>query len=733
MLRKLLGAGLLLAALAGCKEPDEGSPVTCSVDADCGDGGACDLDRGLCYEESTDPEDPDGGTCVPSCAAYEACTTSGVCRPRFTALSIQAPANNAILDGGTVQVVAELVKNDAYASTEFPPTLAFDALRAGGGERGTFGTQTRDGGIYSIPWTPPASQASFTLTAAHPVPDAGLSTSVNVTVDTLAPTFEISLSNPPMRATGSATQAEQRDLAFGTDGVYRRDESVTITVSANEEVRNVVLTLVGIGPGGPGQEMTVDLSSPGTCTGTPPFCRSATVALSTPEMKAFRGTMVLRVTGVDVANNQGTASKNLPVTRWKWAFDAVDNLVSTPAVGGRGTVYFGTNKFNGSGQTFAVSPDGKQEWQKPTGDVVASPAVGAFGTDEFVYVAARSGSSPFLYAFRGSTGAEAAKCAPSASGSFASAVAVGSTEVQGVVRETGFAINNSSGTQGVIEWVRPDAAQADQCVAVSGGTNVPPATPGSAVLVKELNIFYATFDFKVTSFDLATFANTPRNGWPQSTGEPARGLAVLNDQIYGAAGDTTNPAEGDLFSIPTAGQTVSLVYPATMPNSRVFNLAIGTAGADNIAYFGAETSSTQELLSLSLNTGGEPNARTGIGGSLRGAPVIAKNNRLYTFSTSGTAGRVVARVASTLALQWDLENIPVVDNPDAFVSPTLDCHRDATGQVTAGLGTLYIAAGTKLYAFVVDSPGLDPNAPWPKYQHDVRNTGNPATPITDCP
>jgi hypothetical protein len=48
-------------------------------------------------------------------------------------------------------------------------------------------------------------------------------------------------------------------------------------------------------------------------------------------------------------------------------------------------------------------------------------------------------------------------------------------------------------------------------------------------------------------------------------------------------------------------------------------------------------------------------------------------------------------------------------------------------------GVLYVPAGGKLYAFVVDSAGLDPDAPWPKYQHDARNTGNPATPITQCP
>lgn len=69
------------------------------------------------------------------------------------------------------------------------------------------------------------------------------------------------------------------------------------------------------------------------------------------------------------------------------------------------------------------------------------------------------------------------------------------------------------------------------------------------------------------------------------------------------------------------------------------------------------------------------------------------------------------------------------------ISPTLDCLRDPSGQavVNARVGVLYVTAETKIHAFIVDSPGLDPDAPWPKYQHDARNTGNPATLITRCP
>jgi hypothetical protein len=50
-----------------------------------------------------------------------------------------------------------------------------------------------------------------------------------------------------------------------------------------------------------------------------------------------------------------------------------------------------------------------------------------------------------------------------------------------------------------------------------------------------------------------------------------------------------------------------------------------------------------------------------------------------------------------------------------------------------GRGRCSVAAGILFTALVIDSRGLDSAAPWPKYQHDVRNTGNPTTPIQSCP
>jgi hypothetical protein len=72
--------------------------------------------------------------------------------------------------------------------------------------------------------------------------------------------------------------------------------------------------------------------------------------------------------------------------------------------------------------------------------------------------------------------------------------------------------------------------------------------------------------------------------------------------------------------------------------------------------------------------------------------------------------------------------------------PALDVSRDATGatQCTKGLGVLYVPSVNlgvaRVTAVIVDSPGLDPLAAWPKYQRDNRNSGfADATSPAACP
>jgi hypothetical protein len=234
----------------------------------------------------------------------------------------------------------------------------------------------------------------------------------------------------------------------------------------------------------------------------------------------------------------------------------------------------------------------------------------------------------------------------------------------------------------------------------------------------------------VTSYDLGTGINAPRQGWPLNTSHTPRGFAVIGDVLYGGAATSDSPPLGNLFKTSAAtGGSLSRVYP-TDPSlfSRVFNLAVGSG---NVAYFGTDSGTTDKsFLSLQLDGAGAVPTSVPNVGTLRSAPAIGRNDRLYTVNT---LGRVEAWTASTMTSQWSADLTLILDAVDA--SPALDCRRDSSGQglTDKPLGTLYVGGSSRLFALIVDSAGLDPNAPWPKYQHDARNTGNPATPITNCP
>ncbi len=707
------------------------SGMFCDTDEECGSGGVCDTSVGLCYLEGTEPE-TDGGTCSPACAVYEACVTSGECRPRFTAVRLTAPDAGTVFGGGTVQVQAQLDVNPTFAgTTQLPETLAFSAARSDDGGVGMFGTVSRSGNTYTVPWTPPGGQARLSLTTAYPDPAAGLSATVNVEVDTVPPVFTLSVPDAPTRQAGSGTQqADQRDPTPGYEKAFRRDESVMVTVTANEPVSSATLTVVGIGAGGgPGTARPpVTLTHAGTCPGAPPFCSQVTVKLSEPEMLVFRGDIRLQVSGQDRVGNSGSAEEPLQVTRWKWAFDANAAISGTPAVGPQGAVYLGTNPGSGQGRVFAVYPNGASKWPDGNGrvgDVAGSLAVGNPTPGEvYVYVASKAGSNSSLQALLGSTGAPAATCPLLNAGEIPGTVAVGFTSATGGAVETGVGLYNASSV-GIMQ-IKPTAPTGEQCIAVSGSgpSAVAASVAGSALVMKEQNIFYGASGSRLTSYDLSTGLPQASSGWPQNTNSLVRGLALVGDQLYGAASNTDDASLGSLFTVPTTGGAISFVYPEAN-SSRVFNLAIGNG---NIAYFGAETASTNELLSLPLGPPVGTLLRASGVGKLRGAPVIGRNGHLYTVNTQG---KVSAWTTSTLASLW---NIELSLNLAKDVSPTLDClrHPDGSG-ANATVGTLYVPGESRLYAFIVDSPGLDPTAPWPKFQRDARNTGNPANPITNCP
>jgi len=716
-MRFVAGWIVALGLVAGCTVRGP----TCTSDADCGAGGLCDTSIGLCYAAESETD-----TCAPACAAYEACTTAG-CRPRFTELKILTPTNDAIVNGATVQVSAQLVANPNYASPPYPETLLFSAAREDGGTGGSFGSVTRNGDVYTVQWAVPSGQAQFTLTVAHPTPGAVQSASLTVQVDNVPPTFDIIFPSAPARFPGSTSQADERDSDPLYAEAFRRDESVTVTVSASEPANNVTLKVMGIAAGGgEGAETAPMAVQPGgLCGGSPAYCGTATVNLSLPEMRAFRGTMQFLVEGTDAAGNRGSMSEGLKVTRWKWAFSVPTGTIRTsPAVGEQGTVYIGTNVFT-EGKVFALKPDGTKNWEASVGPV-ASLAVGSFdGGAESVYVAANTASNrAVLYALSSEGGGAAVRC-PSGTAEFSgqaqSAMAVTTIGTVPNRFETAMAVVNNGGSTRLY-MVRPEASGSDQCLTSNPGFGLPETNVDGSLIASGSSVFYPTNAASIVGY---TVFNNSLDGTASTGTQPVNGLALTGAILVGGGGAFAT--QGGLYSVtlPVSGGTTATLLPGTS-GGRVWNPVVGPGGT--LAFYGQDTGSTQGDLKRYDLQGQTPGSPIILGvGVLKYAPALGADGMLYTASS---ASDVTARSANDLSERWTV-TLPA----GSTASVALDCARSPSGVPASGKpGTLYVPTGGTLHAIIVDSPGLNRDAAaWPKYQRDARNTGNPITPVTNCP
>jgi hypothetical protein len=626
------------------------------------------------------------------------------------------------VEGDSIPVRAELRVRPGFASN-FPESLRFRVTRNDGGTGGVLSRSTADAGVYPAQWEPPG-EGVFLLTAAYPA-DGGPSTTVQLTVDNTPPTFNVTV--PPADEGPSQWGAVYGDPALAH--AWRRDQVVPVKLRTNEpnlELASLKVRLYGTEGGAAPEVNVTPFAASEHCDAG--FCGVARVKLWEPPFNVFRGQMRIEVRGHDKGGHEATSSTSLDVTRWKWVFHDESGAIKTPpAIGARGTVYVGTNG-SSSGKVFALNPTGALEWQSQVGAVVGGPAVGSFdGSTELIYVGANSASDGSLYALQSGNGGAVLVCTVPADGAFQGALALGKTGAALV--ETASSVYNVSSGSAVIVGISPGApVKCPVTESPSRGEQIPRLFPGAPVVMRNDSLFFSgssSSGFKVTSYTVGS--PTPRAGWPVTSSAVPRDLVLVGPDIVGAAA-SSDPVMGGLFGIPQEGAMLltPLYPPGSTWSSRVFSLAVG---GSNVAFFGAEQAGYNNSLNrfgLSAPSG----AQRALGySSIRATPVIGANGTVYTVTT---VGNVEAWAADALSPRWSLPAASALGSVEA--SPTLDCSRDATGAVVEGNhGVLYVPAGGNLYAFVVDSRGLNSSAPWPKYQHDVRNTGNLDTPINNCP
>ena len=705
MLRAILGAVVLLGWLSGCAQPM--TIKECAQDADCPDG-ACVSGQCVAVGEGQD--------CPSACRAYEACSKgSNSCEPRY-ALEL-TPENGTVVGTQTVTVTAVLHVQPGFNAT-FPDHLDFTATAGDGGSGGEFSAPLVMQGVYTTQWTPPGD-GTFELTVSYPE-EGGPSVMAQVTVNR-PPDLSLTVTSAtPMAAAGGFIYADPV-----TPEAWRRDQTASVRIESNAlDLDPASVTVVVHGANG-GSDLTGLSPVPVTpCMAA--YCASVEVPLWKPGLLAFRGDFAVEVTAKDTGGQQGSAMATIPVTRWKWSFTAGTGGLSSPAIGQMGTVYFGTNE--SSGKVFAVAPEGMEKWENPLGAVMGSPAVGAYNSStgvERVYVGATNGSSgSALYALgAGGTAASANQCT---SGEVSTAIAVLTTKrpEESSPLETAFVLDDD----GFLVGLRPGAVGARNCALSS--LSASGSRPGASTIAKGSDVYFMDSTTKVQGYSFSGTNWASKSGYTApSINATVTGLGFSSTGfVVGAAGVTgTGTHMGGVFAFSATDGTGLWKNPDSFSGEPVRNMSI--AGGNAVIYGRDAAGSVLTSVALMSNVIQTSTNTTGIAG----APVLGASNILYTASSVGTSGvgEVTAWRADTLAPLWKLsDSVGVVTS-----SPTIDCARDTAGAITpATYGVLYVpSTNGKLYALVVDSPGLDTTAPWPKYQHDARNTGNPDTALTACP
>jgi hypothetical protein len=246
-------------------------------------------------------------------------------------------------------------------------------------------------------------------------------------------------------------------------------------------------------------------------------------------------------------------------------------------------------------------------------------------------------------------------------------------------------------------------------------------TGGENVVADDSNLFLGTSDGAVRAFVFDVDNWTKNISWGGGTGSVVVGdsfvsALALTDRVIG-----TTSLRGAFALARSSGALV-----ANLPDGGLLaDPGPPSIGQDRVI-FGDGTSLVPALFAASLDLASAERTPTDAGG-LATSPVVAAGALIYTVSLDG---QLQLRTLD-LTLQWAER----ISSNGAFrASPTIDCVRDSGVPISAKTGVLYAASqGGALFAVIVDSPGLDATAPWPKYQHDIRNTGNPNTPISSCP
>ena len=540
--------------------------------------------------------------------------------------------------------------------------------------------------------------------------------------DHTPPVLSITVTPPPARPDSTKLTGYDPGSPGGGHDAFRRDENVHVVVtSADRDVDAGSFSFVarGVSQSSDGRLVVVlgacAAASPGASS---PFCQEGTIPLAQLPFDAFRAPVSLEASAADLSNNVGSADAGINVTRWKWRYTAGAPIYTTPAIADDGTVVFGTSD-GGSGSVYALSPTGSERWSLPgLGPTEASVAIGAnFGSGPLVYVASSPASASRINAVRLADGSDAGVCLGTSGMGF-------SKPILG-----GLALLSTPGDNGPLESV----------TALAGGARLitfRPAAQGTSdpFCIEAGALFLQTQNETIVSDGSALYLGSADNVLRSYVFDSTTAINWVRNPAWGVSGGVLI-GDSDLSAVAVDGPDLLLtVHPFGLvrvarasgslqgvgPDGGVLSDFSGPALRGTSAFFGAGPENTSVLIGVDRQSSQVRSSQTN--GLVRGVPVLGDDQSIYVATSLGT---LEARKADLTTL-WSAKSLTQGGFP---ASPALDCAREGAFQ-----GTLYVASDTgELIAVVVDSRALASSAPWPKYQHDVRNTGNPTTPIQSCP
>ncbi|MFN7130630.1 MAG: hypothetical protein ACK4N5_01015, partial [Myxococcales bacterium] len=609
------------------------------------------------------------------------------------------------------EVIAVLKPREGPGTVTIPTTLTLDAYPAGVPTPEVFELK-REGATYRYSATiRPALTRLYGLEArlaAH-----GLkSTPVQVHFDDTPPAFAARVATPPQRT--DTTRLSELDPEPSYRHVYRRDETALVYIGSDDRElphANVSLEVRGPTRG----SLTLPVVPSTGCGGLPgptnAWCGEVEVPLGHRDlvMESFRGRFSLKVIGRDTFGNEATENVGeIPVTRWKWAFNpGAGAIKSAPAIGFKGNIYFGTT--NSPGTAFALSPAGAELWTHASDAAITSSlAVAMVDGKETAFVAGKKGTTGAVWAIGSATQANSSPVCTGGVGALPALAIIDTKLSTDPVNMTTAVALLSSTTQSVLIAVRPGSSV--PCPLLLG----PYADADNGLAAVGRDIFYSDRGGTLHSytFDNSSGAWSIRSPeWPVSLGSKATSPIIVGASILGTANGI---GTGIAFSVSSSGRQTSLL---TQPIDRAgLMTALDALTATTIT-----ESEKFHRIPTSMTSASSTQALSGFA---KGAPAIGSDKSIY----------IATNNASFLALKEDGSTLwSIALGAASESSVALDCSRDANGSSNRSTaGVAYVGADDgKLYAFIVDSRGIDVTSPWPKFHRDPQNTANASVNLAD--